>query len=116
MRYIFRKLKGNYIIYGLGCLLVASQSLMSNVLSGQLYRTIILLGEGGAFGDALRVLGLILLGVAGVSLALLLGEALYQRACVNADQAMRRDIVRGAPGGRRLYAAPGAKGRRRAAG
>lgn len=95
MRYIFRKLKGNYIIYGLGCLLVASQSLMSNVLSGQLYRTIILLGEGGAFGDALRVLGLILLGVAGVSLALLLGEALYQRACVNADQAMRRDIVRG---------------------
>ena len=93
MRYMFQKLKGNYAIYVLGCLLTASQNLMSNVLSGQIYRTIILLGEGSAFEEALQVLGLILLGVAGMSAALLLGEALYQKACVEADQTMRREIV-----------------------
>lgn len=93
MRYMLQKLKGNYAIYVLGCLLTASQNLMSNVLSGQIYRTIILLGEGSAFEEALQVLGLILLGVAGMSAALLLGEALYQKACVEADQTMRREIV-----------------------
>lgn len=93
MRYMFQKLKGNYTIYVLGCLLTASQNLMSNVLSGQIYRTIILLGEGSTFEEALQVLGLIFLGVAGMSAALLLGEALYQKACVEADQTMRRDIV-----------------------
>ena len=86
-------LKGRKSLYLIGCVLYAMQNLMGNVLTGQLYRTVIRLSEGDGFQRAVLSLLWLLIALAVVSLSIWIGQAMYMKAVTGAERGLRRQLV-----------------------
>ena len=94
VRFIHSAMQGSRLRYAGGILLVALQAVLVTLLSGELYRSVILLLEGADYLRSLQRLGFIFLALILLATLSTLGEILHKRASSETDVKLRSELLR----------------------
>lgn len=92
--FLLAYLKPNLFWYILGAVLISSQSIFQSLLSGNLYRIVIRMGEHKDVSRALLEFGYLAAALILVSAVVMAGHQIYMRACLKTDKSIRESLVR----------------------
>ncbi|MCI9625516.1 MAG: ABC transporter ATP-binding protein [Clostridia bacterium] len=89
--FMMQFLKGHRLVFWIGTLMTASFAFLQNIFTGQLYRVVAMIGQGGNafFGQLLQVFGLLLLIVAVVGI----GFWIFTCAAACGDKALWQQLA-----------------------
>lgn len=87
-------LKPDLFWYILGAVMISSQSIFQSVLSGDLYRIVIRMGEHKDVSKALVEFACLAAALILVSAVVMVGHQIYMRTCLKTDKTIRESLVR----------------------
>lgn len=93
MKFIFHTLQGKKIKYAVGILLYGAEALLTTILSGELYRIVILMSEASGVDILLKRFAVFLAELLAVEVAAAVGYILFYDAVSETDYTLRKQLT-----------------------